>query len=368
MLDAPLAEYLRLRIPVVVESVVAAVRSSAPGCQADAGELRAAVGVAVEHGVALASETGADQQRWVSAMRAMGSTAAAHGLSATDLFSAVHTGARAALRDMHNLTDTSLVDQRQLLALTDAVFAYTEALCSVVGEGHRARQAAVSSSGARDALAALLLGAQPASRERVIEAAAAAHWVVPDKVVVVAFAGEGLPEHQCDAEVLTLESAPAPSLVVPTGHKILTEVEDVSGLRVALSPEVDPVDVQHGHRLARRALELATTGALRPAGVIRCEEHLTALMHPAGRMLVEQFERSIDSALAGLPESRKRRLQHTLRAWAQARGHQAGMAQVLGVHPTTISYRMAQLEKVLGDRLHDPQWQFMLRLAQREQD
>jgi DNA-binding PucR family transcriptional regulator len=55
----------------------------------------------------------------------------------------------------------------------------------------------------------------------------------------------------------------------------------------------------------------------------------------------------------------------TLRAWLEMQGNVPGMADLLGVHPQTVRYRMRQLESTFADRLQDPKLRFEMELVLR---
>jgi hypothetical protein len=69
--------------------------------------------------------------------------------------------------------------------------------------------------------------------------------------------------------------------------------------------------------------------------------------------------------LVGLTAAQHARLIDTLRIWLTTRGTAAQIAELLGVHPQTVRYRIRILDRAFGDRLAHPDDRFATEIALR---
>jgi DNA-binding PucR family transcriptional regulator len=99
--------------------------------------------------------------------------------------------------------------------------------------------------------------------------------------------------------------------------------------------------------------------------VIWCAEHLSSVLLHSDLGLLVQLEDRLFGPLRELTPRQRERMLDTLRAWIEMQGNVPGMAELLGVHPQTVRYRMRQLESTFAERLQDPKLRFEMELVLR---
>ncbi|MDQ2897367.1 MAG: helix-turn-helix domain-containing protein, partial [Actinomycetota bacterium] len=137
------------------------------------------------------------------------------------------------------------------------------------------------------------------------------------------------------------------------------------GRPAALGPTVAPADAERSLHWARTALRLLGDGVIEPGGLVRCVEHLPALVVNQDSALAGVLAVAVLAPLDELPAGERARLCLTLRAWLDHQRHTPQIAAQLHVHPQTVRYRMAKLSELLGDTLNTPDGRFALALALR---
>ena len=110
---------------------------------------------------------------------------------------------------------------------------------------------------------------------------------------------------------------------------------------------------------------MAEREVIRSGQVIYCADHLAAVLLHSDRNLLAHLEDRLFRPLRDLTPRQRERMLDTLRAWLEMQGNVPGMAEVLGVHPQTVRYRMRQLESTFADRLQDPKLRFEMELVLR---
>lgn len=117
----------------------------------------------------------------------------------------------------------------------------------------------------------------------------------------------------------------------------------------AVGPAVPMTELRSSLDLAHRAAALTDTG---PA--VYADDHLLELACSADPAVVAALRRKYFMALDALPADQRAVLVATLRAWLLQWGHRPGIAELLGVHPQTVSGRINRLKDLLADDLEDP--------------
>jgi DNA-binding PucR family transcriptional regulator len=175
---------------------------------------------------------------------------------------------------------------------------------------------------------------------------------VPEKVVAVAV--ESTPDSPVvlGPGVLADLGASPPCLVVDAAF-VDTVGSALPGRRMAVGPTVPVERAPKSLAVATRALALIHRGVLTDR-VLRCDDHLPALVLLADEYLLAQITEQTLAVFADLTPKQRGRLTATLLAWLETRGGVTEIAARLAVHPQTVRYRMHQLEELLGDRLDDP--------------
>jgi DNA-binding PucR family transcriptional regulator len=141
-----------------------------------------------------------------------------------------------------------------------------------------------------------------------------------------------------------------------------------AGAVVGTEQPVEAAATSWAHARALLALLAGRDGGAPPgpqgtAVSVVADDHLADLAVAADRSLVQALRRIALAPLSGLPPPRRQVLEGTLRSWLEHHGNRPAVALELVVHPQTVSYRMARLRALFGDRLDDPQARFGLQVA-----
>ncbi|MFD8814673.1 helix-turn-helix domain-containing protein, partial [Streptomyces sp. NPDC059627] len=233
----------------------------------------------------------------------------------------------------------------------------------------------------RRRLLALLLEEGPVVPEAVQDLAHGARWRVPKQVAVVALAADPRAEERPPAmpgALVDMDSRP-PRILVPDpegtgrfgGRSLLLGLQ---GRPAAIGPTVPVTEAAQSLRWATRALGLMGRGILPRQGVVRCADHLSTLLLHSDEPLLARLESRVLAPLDAVSEGQRPRLAETLLTWLLSGGNVPDVAARLHIHPQTVRYRLRQLEKLFGDRLHDPDarldlilsLRFSLRLGQNQ--
>ncbi|MFJ9735737.1 helix-turn-helix domain-containing protein [Streptomyces sp. NPDC101171] len=302
---------------------------------------------------------------------------AEEGRSLDSFQSALRLGARVTWRRVNALVDEGLLPRDVLGAFGEALFlhldemaaaataAYTEARLHAAGELQQRR--------AR--LADLLTADPPAPEGAIADLAHSARWTVPRAVAVVAVdPGPGAAPIVPPEFLARFDLQPA-LLVVPDPEgpgRARAVSGALQGLRAAMGPPVAPREGARSLRWATEALGLVRRGVLAgpgPAGgVVRCQDHLPALLLLRDDALLDAMAERRLRPLARVRFPQRERLAETLLALLRSGRGVAEVAARLAVHPQTVRYRMRQLDELFGDSLHDPDARFEIQLALRARE
>ncbi|WP_019546495.1 PucR family transcriptional regulator [Streptomyces sulphureus] len=363
------AELLRAELPELAAELVPALAATyAPYRAALEGPHRRRAELLVEHcldGSAAAPDSRARHRR-DRVLRRLGRNEAYEGRSLDLLQSALRLGTRLALRRTRALAERHALAPDAVLGLAEALLGHVEALAGMAAEGHSEATAELAGGrdGLRHRLLALLLSEAPVP-EAVAELAARTGWPLGSEVVPVALNNAaGIDARLLGAEVLADLTGPRPILLLPgdTVHempRLPGQVRAAVGLRVPVG------EVRDSLRWARRALELARTGAVPDQPLIRCEEQLVPLWLTSDPELLARVAARFLAPLDRLTPLQRRRSTETLDAWLTTRGNAARTADLLRLHPQTVRYRMRAMEHSFGSRLADPDQRFALEAALR---
>ncbi len=292
------------------------------------------------------------------------------GRSLDALQAAYRIGARASWRRLAHAGLRAGLEAPVLCALADSIFAYIDELASASVEGFaEAQREAAGERGRRRRRLLLMLLAEPLDREALRTLAVDAQWPIPHALAALACHADDLdsitrrlPEESLagtieDRGCILIADAAAPGRARVIGAAC-------QGRTACLGPIGAPEHAVASWRHAQSALEAMQTGAL-PAGFCRADEHLAALALFQAREPLRELARQRLAPLRPLTPTVRARMITTLRAFLEQRGSTPAMAQVLGLHPQTVRYRMRQLRELFGDALEDPDARFELQAAVR---
>jgi PucR C-terminal helix-turn-helix domain len=384
------AELMRPQLGRVTEEMVDAIQREVaeyarPLDLAYNDVLHQAVGYAVHHFVDRIANQSAPREPTVEFFRSVGRGEAIEGRSLEPLQSALRLCARVAWRSMTSpLAGASAAldggpcypfDADTLSMLGEAIFLYLDELAGACAEGYQQAKARVADEmeRRRRRLLDLIVADPPASPEAIADLARAANWRLPRRVAAVALQSTEhdhlTPAPALPGEVLMDLTRRDPCLLLPDadgpGRAAMIE-RGLRGWSAAVGPAVPLARASSSLRWARRALALAQCGIVGPAGpIIRCGEHLSALLILSDEELVRTLSAVRLGPLRRLRPAQQDRLAETLLAWLQNSGNAQEAARSLHVHPQTVRYRLRQLDELFGETLHDPDARFELEIALR---
>ncbi|MDX3193100.1 helix-turn-helix domain-containing protein [Streptomyces sp. MN03-5084-2B] len=279
------------------------------------------------------------------------------------LQAAYRVGARVTWRRMAEVGTRAGVPSATLCLLAEAIFAYIDELSALSIEGHAAAQARAAGAleRRRRRLLDLLLADPPSPSRTVQDAATAAEWPLPDRLVAVALDGP--------ADVTGLnaledfeDGTPRLLLPAPADRRALTAA--LAGHRAAVGPPAPPRQAGRSLATAQEALRLA--GDVLPDEPLTwCEDHLATLWLRKEPFLVTEVSRRRLAPLTALTPKQYHRLAPTLLAWLETCGHVREVAERLSIHPQTVRARAQELETLFADHLRNPDDRFEMILALR---
>lgn len=151
----------------------------------------------------------------------------------------------------------------------------------------------------------------------------------------------------------------------PERQRRIASAAEQAKIQLAIGPAGDHAHAPRSLALARRTLALSRAGLAAGDGhlALASQNSLALLLSGeqdlAGRLIATRLKPL--EAIRG--EKTRDNLTLTLRAWLRHPGQRKTIAHVLGVHPQTVRYRMANLRDLFGAALDDPDARFELDLA-----
>jgi hypothetical protein len=286
---------------------------------------------------------------------------------------AYRTGARVAWRHMARIGGEAGVPTPTLCLLAEAIFAYIDVLAARSIEGLVAAQARAAGAleRRRRALLETILSGPSAfdAADRLGPLAESAGWPLPDRVVAVALRvrHDPLDAPLPDPRVLADLERDEPCLLLAESDLVLLDELPLRlpVLRATAGPGVPLWHAADSLRWADRMMRFVEHGILPDAPLTRFDEHMSALWLLHDPFLVKELSDRALAPLANLTGQQQRKLSETLLTWLQSRRGAPEIAQILGVHPQTVRYRLRRLEQLFGERLADPQARFDIEVALR---
>ncbi|MBA0125503.1 helix-turn-helix domain-containing protein [Haloechinothrix sp. YIM 98757] len=370
-----LEEYFRPMANRMIKDIIREVRENVPAyAQPLEGEFGKVLVTCVEKSVLQVVDnlgrTEVDKSEWYEWFRYVGKVEFHEGRTLDALQKSVRIGARVSWRHVHAAGSAVGLPSNTLFALADAIFGYTDELCSAAVAGYSEAQAHATGTFTRrrHQLLKLLLSEQPASTQTITELAQATHWSVPERAAAVALEPlEGqydLAEQALDGDVLVDLESSEPCLVITDADTHVEQIEaGLPGRTAVVGPFVPLHELNRSLSTARRALTLMQRDILPPRQLLRCDEHLTTLVLLSDEFLLSELTARALRPFETLTAKQRARLGGTLLTWLGTRGSINDTAKRLDVHPQTVRYRMQQINKLMGDKLDDPQERLMLEIA-----
>jgi sugar diacid utilization regulator len=139
----------------------------------------------------------------------------------------------------------------------------------------------------------------------------------------------------------------------------------LGGIPAVLGPTVHWQDAAASFDRAALGHRLIDEGRLRDDELMVADEHLGAIVLVQAHAPIHAIAERRLAPLAKLTSRSADRMEQTLLAWLEHRGHVRSAADALGVHPQTMRYRLGRLRELLGDQLEDPRFELELALRGR---
>lgn len=370
-LPAGLADDLRPAVPEVVTATMTAISQEVPAYSTAWDETIRPV---VRRGTQIALGrlldlfgTRADALDETSARfyRRIGTVESEQGRSLEALLSAYRVGARVAWEHFSQRAVAAEVSTGHLVTLAEAIFVYIDVLSAASATGH------ANQEGQRDVLrsrlvSALLDGQAMRDPVAVQDAADAAGWTIPERmavaVVPLAPGREPTPPAGVIAAIEGGEAlAILPDPAGPGRRRALERAWEGSQVFVGTvrPPAQAPTSLAH----ARRVQRLVQQGRVPDERIVVATDHLSELVMGADWDLLMELRERVLRPLAAVPPGKRPALEQTLTAWLSFQGDRALIAQILHVHPQTVSYRLHRLRELFGAALDDPGQRLGLQLV-----
>lgn len=388
-IDPGLADTLEPAVAPVVKSAMDHILAEQPALS---GDVRGAFGAALAGGIEAAlrhflSLLGTDRPALDAGLRAMyedfGARELRHGRALDNLLAAYRSGARTTWNGFAEQAMAAGTPTAQVVRLAEAIFAYIDELSATSVSGFAAAQA--GRAGARDVarsrlVTALLEGQAGTDPARVDRLAAEADWRVPAHLVVAVLVpetpmgGGRLPPPIGPPEVLVHaeegETGDEEYLVVVPGGKGRARAARLAAVAGAghlayVGTQRAPASASLSLAHARAVRRLVEQGALPGGRVVDAANHLPELVLHADPQLYADLRARALAPIAGLAPAKRAVAVRTLASWLTHQGDRSATAEDLGVHPQTVSYRMARLMRAFGEDLGGPEGRFAVELAVR---
>jgi hypothetical protein len=370
---------LRPELADATGEIIAAVRAGVPEY---ARPLEGRFGMRITEGVSVALSQfvdllGVDASPGdLRVYRSLGQLEHREGRTLAALQSAYQVGTRTAWRRIGSVPAARQLPAEVIFALAEALFTYVEQLgaASVAGWAYEDARNAGSVQTRRRALVELLARHPPVPAAEVERAAAAAGWRLPERLAAlvvddaVAVAARLPGAIGADLDPVGVALVPVPERPEPGRTPWLERVRiAVREQPALLGPVVALGRADHSVARAQAAWSLHVAGLLGtdPAGLVRADEHLLALLLAAEPELAAELAERATAPLRALPAAARGRGEQTLRAWLDAHGDVSAAAAALHVHPQTVRYRLAGLREVFGEALDEPGARLELAIALR---
>jgi hypothetical protein len=292
--------------------------------------------------------------------RQFGRYEAYEGRSLDNLQAAYRIGCQVALRRVRTIGRRYSLSASFMLSFADALFAYMGDLAELSRQGYAQALAELGEEpdNRRRRLLRRILGGTAVARSALVELAEHSGWPLPEEVTLVAVAPGSRPVRAAlDKDILVDFADPEPHLLVPgrcIEERRASLAAALTGSRAAVGLTTPIGEASDSLRWARHTLALVDTGVVEDTAPAMSEDHLLPLWLLGDPGLAHQMAKKYLAPLAGLTATQRGRLIDTLQFRLTTRGTATQIADLLGVHPQTVRYRMRILDRAFGAQLTDP--------------
>jgi hypothetical protein len=373
ILPGPVVRRLREGIPEFAETVTQRIQDAIPAYASPSGRRRQLIAMAVAEsanvflstlGARPVSTAGVDDL-----FRRMGYGEAGEGNDLHALHHALRLAAREGWRNLQDIVVSAGLPAATLGRLGDELTAFIDRLSEHAQAGEamawRIRDRDVNANRLR-----LLSDLCDGRDESVQLRADLAGWTLPARAVLVAATAPGdvsWPNPGDLAGDALGDTEGSPAIFLAAADRVDELVRQLRRIQpdmmLARSWPVPLDEVQHAHRWAVRALELADSGGIPRQPVIDCARYRTQLwLHAEPALRRQMAQELLKPLFAETPNSREI-LSATLLVWLETRESAPAIAAILGVHPQTVRYRWRRINELFGESLHDPEFVVQLTMV-----
>ena len=371
-LPAALAPALRGRMAAIVDAVADEIAGSIYAGIEDAkiaADIRRWVGAALERFVDLVATAEPALPAGVrETFVDLGAAEAREDRALEALHVALRTSARVLLREAADaLAEARPLATEDLIDLSDAVTAFVDELVAATTDGFtlQLRELAGERDRRRRLLAETLVRGSAPERA-VLAAAEGIGWRRIDDVVPILLPPELTRQAQFRYrdEAVVLERERDSVLLLRRGRAASREQLErtLRGRGAVVGVTVDWARVPQAVRLAELTAQLASDGLDRGDPVF-AEDHLATLALRGEQAAFAILAERRLAPFAAMREATRERHLETLHSWLRHWGTRAAVADELGVHPQTVSYRIRQLRELLAGDLDEADARFELALV-----
>ncbi|HYN75423.1 MAG TPA: helix-turn-helix domain-containing protein [Candidatus Limnocylindria bacterium] len=379
-IDPSIASALRPTLPALVEDTLEHIDQVLPSMGKD---LAGPYGVDLRRGIVralerflnlLGQEVDALDPALTELYGSFGAREDHHGRSLETLLTAYRVGARGAWVHFSGAAVAERVPTDQVIRLAEAIFAYVDELSAASALGFaraQVRRAGHRDLARRQLAQAILDGEAATSAPRVNDLAGDAGWPLPDRLAVAIWRPPG------DVEASSEPAVPHPEVLFASSEdEVRALVPDFllrdrrgrarlgpPGVTVSVGTVRPPAEAPISLAHARAIATLVDEGVLDGDGLVAAAEHLATLVVHADRRLLADLRGQVLAPLEQVAAARRPVMAATLCSWLAHHGDRVATSSDLGVHPQTVSYRMAELRRLFGAALEDPHARFALLLA-----
>jgi hypothetical protein len=371
-----MTEPLQSVLPVTISAVVEAVEAEVPEYRADPNDpvqlaLLAGVQVALERLVGLLGTNEEPLTDVADLYDRIGAFEYQARRPLEDVLSAYRVGATTTWRGFSKAAVESGSSPEDVAALAEACFTYINEIAATSTAGYARAQAADAGarSRARSQFLARLLSGDTQSNA-ISELSRRTRWPIPESVICIRLddetpsnvlarlneAGFVIAAHTETGQVVVCRAP-----MSTTEHDLLQRT--ISTHRAAVGT-IQPA-AKAAASLAHANILAANRDhwGLPDSGITWAESHLPALLLTADPTLGDELQQRALAPLLALPADRQAPLMETLRWWLLLQGSRRRVAEIMTLHPQTISYRMDRIRDLMGEDLERPDTRWAILLA-----
>lgn len=288
-----------------------------------------------------------------------------------EVLSAYRVGATTTWRNFSRAAVESGASPGDVAALAEACFTYINEIASTSTAGYARAQAADEGarSRARSQLVSALLNGDMHSSS-MPDLSRRVRWPIPSHVVAVLL-GDQTPSSVLarlnEAQFVVAAHTEVGQIAVCRAPLSTSERQSlertISDHRATIGTVQPAAKTADSLETARVLAVNRDRWGLPDSGVAWAEAHIPALLLSADPSLGEELRQHSLGPLLALPQDRRQPLMETLRWWLLLQGSRQRVAEIMTLHPQTISYRMDRVRALLGEELEKPDTRWAILLA-----